>query len=413
MKLVISEKITEGIVIMALINQKRNAKQFISRWKNRGNEKQDSQSFWIDLLQSVYGVENPSEYISFESNVLMDHNSFLDGYIEKTNVLIEQKSSTKDLNKAIKQSDGSYLTPFQQAKRYSANLPFSRRPRWIVTCNFKEFYVYDMERPNSEASIIKLEDLDKEYYRLEFLIERENVHIEKEIAVSVQAGEIVSQIYSKLLEQYIDPTNEETLKSINQLCVRIVFCLYAEDAGIFGTHAEFHDYLTHYEAEDMREALINLFKVLNTPYEERSPYLNQQLSLFPYVNGGMFSSEDIEIPNFNEELRELIIETASNNFNWSKISPTIFGAVFESTLNPDTRRSGGMHYTSIENIHKVIDPLFLDDLRAELDEIKLIKQKKTMTRKVEEFQNKLSSLSFFERIIQRLIQFNEPQTCCA
>lgn len=260
MKLVISEKITEGIVIMALINQKRNAKQFISRWKNRGNEKQDSQSFWIDLLQSVYGVENPSEYISFESNVLMDHNSFLDGYIEKTNVLIEQKSSTKDLNKAIKQSDGSYLTPFQQAKRYSANLPFSRRPRWIVTCNFKEFYVYDMERPNSEASIIKLEDLDKEYYRLEFLIERENVHIEKEIAVSVQAGEIVSQIYSKLLEQYIDPTNEETLKSINQLCVRIVFCLYAEDAGIFGTHAEFHDYLTHYEAEDMREALINLFK---------------------------------------------------------------------------------------------------------------------------------------------------------
>ncbi len=381
---------------MNISEQKKQAKAFIKRWENRGNERQDSQPFWLDLLRSVYGIENPETYISFEDKVMLDHTSFIDGFIDKTKVLIEQKGADKDLNKAITQSDGSKLTPFQQAKRYSANLPYSSRPRWIVTSNFKEFYIYDMEQPNSEAIVVKLADLETEYYRLEFLVEKSNLHIEREMHISMQAGEIVGKIYEALLAQYINPDNEDSLKSINQLCVRLVFCLYAEDAGIFGKHGMFHDYLVDLDARFFRKALIELFEVLNTPIDQRDPYLDEALAAFPYVNGGMFADSRIEIPQFTEELRELILKNASSDFDWSEISPTIFGAVFESTLNPETRHAGGMHYTSIENIHKVIDPLFLDELRNELDEIRTIKQFHNMKSRLEAYQRKLANLTFFD-----------------
>lgn len=376
--------------------QKKQAKDFIERWSGRGNERQDSQSFWLDLLGSVFGIENPSTYITFEDKVMLDHTSFIDGYIEKTKVLIEQKGANKDLNKAIKQSDGSFLTPFQQAKRYSANLPYSKRPRWIVTSNFKEFYIYDMEQPNAEAIVIKLEDLPEESYRLEFLIDKTNEHLEREIQISVQAGEIVGEIYEGLLKQYKDPENPESLHAINQLIVRLVFCFYAEDSGLFGHKLAFHDYLAQFPPQFFRTALIQLFEVLDTPISERDSYLEESLASFPYVNGGMFSEKGIEIPNFTEDLRELILEHASSQFDWSDISPTIFGAVFESTLNPETRHSGGMHYTSIENIHKVIDPLFLDGLKDELNAIKGFKQKSTVEQKAKQFQTKLASLTFFD-----------------
>ncbi|HEL0007636.1 TPA: class I SAM-dependent DNA methyltransferase [Streptococcus equi subsp. zooepidemicus] len=376
--------------------QKKQAKDFIERWKGRGNERQDSQSFWLDLLGSVFGIENPSTYITFEDKVMLDHTSFIDGYIEKTKVLIEQKGANKNLNQAIKQSDGTLLSPFQQAKRYSANLPYSKRPRWIVTCNFNEFYVYDMEQPNAEATVIKLEDLPEESYRLEFLIDKTNEHLEREMQISMQAGEIVGEIYEGLLKQYKDPENLESLHAINQLIVRLVFCFYAEDSGLFGHKLAFHDYLAQFPPQFFRTALIQLFEVLDTPISERDPYLEESLASFPYVNGGMFSEKELEIPNFTEDLRQLILEHASSQFDWSDISPTIFGAVFESTLNPETRHSGGMHYTSIENIHKVIDPLFLDDLKDELNAIKGFKQKSTVELKAKQFQSKLASLTFFD-----------------
>ena len=381
---------------MNITDQKKNAKSFIQRWQNRGNERQDSQSFWLDLLQSVYGIEKPTEYISFEDKVMLDHTSFIDGFIDTTKVLIEQKGADRDLNKAIKQSDGTYLTPFQQAKRYSANLPYSKRPRWIVTCNFKEFYVYDMEQPNGEPKVIRLADLDKEAYRLEFLIDKTNEHLEREMKVSIEAGGIVGEIYEGLLKQYINPDSPDSLHAINQLVVRLVFCLYAEDAGIFGHRMMFHDYLARFGSRDFRRALIDLFSILDTPIEERNPYLDDELLAFPYVNGGMFAESNLEIPNFTDELRDLILEHASSSFDWSEISPTIFGAVFESTLNPETRHSGGMHYTSIENIHKVIDPLFLDELKNELNEIRQFKQFKTVEQRAKQFQSKLSSLTFFD-----------------
>ena len=381
---------------MAEVKQRLAAKKFVENWTGKGYEKGESQKFWIQLLREVLEVENPEQFISFEDQVHLDHTSFIDGYIPATKVLIEQKSVDKDLNKAIKQSDGSLLNPFQQAKRYITELPLSQHPRWVVTCNFQKFCVYDMERPNGEPQEILLKDLEKEYYRLSFLVDTGNEHLRKEMEVSIKAGEIVGLLYDALLKQYKDSNSEESLKSLNILCVRLVFCLYAEDAGIFGKHDIFLDYLKQYDASKMRKALIELFEVLNTKPEDRDPYLEDDLKAFPYVNGGLFAQEHIEIPQFTDEIRTLLLEKASANFDWSEISPTIFGAVFESTLNPETRRSGGMHYTSIENIHKVIDPLFLDDLNEEFEEIKALPQNKTRDKKLEEFQDKIANLNFLD-----------------
>ena len=369
------------------------AAAFAERWKGRGYEKGDSQVFWTELLTEVFGVENPSTIIRYEEQVKVDNTNFIDGHIPSTKVLIEQKSIDKDLRKGIKQSDGSLLNPFQQAKRYAAELPYSERPRWIVTCNFAEFLVYDMEQPNGEPQQILLENLGKEYYRLQFLVYAKSDHLSKEMEVSIEAGKIVGRIYEALLTQY-DDNSPEALRWLNILCVRIVFCLYAEDAGIF-SRDQFHDFLVTYEAKDLRRALRDLFEVLNTPKEKRSKYLQEELAAFPYTNGGLFE-EEIEIPQFTEELKQTLLQNASLDFDWSDISPTIFGAVFESTLNPETRRSGGMHYTSIENIHKVIDPLFLNDLRRELDEILEEKVEKQRLKKLDSYQDKLASLTFLD-----------------
>ncbi len=375
--------------------QRAAAKQFAKDWSGKGYEKGESQPFWYSLLQKVYGIKEPDKFIDFERQVLLDHTSFIDGFIPATHVLIEQKGLGKDLNKPIKQSDGTLLTPFQQAKRYSAEIAYSERPRWIVTCNFKEFYIYDMERPTGEPEIVLLENLGTEYYRLQFLVDTGDENIKKEMEISLQAGEIVGALYDALLKEYKDPDDPETLKNLNALCVRLVFCLYAEDAGIFGSHKMFHNYLQAHEKE-ARQALINLFKILDTETDNRDPYLEEDLLAFPYVNGGLFADENIVIPRLNETIIDLILHKASENFNWSAISPTIFGAVFESTLNPETRRKGGMHYTSIENIHKVIDPLFLDELKEEIQKIKEIQTIKTREKKLREFQTKLSNLKFLD-----------------
>ena len=376
--------------------QRAAAKIFAKNWKDRGYEKGDSQIFWVELLTTVFGVTDISQFISFEDQVHLDHTSFIDGYIEKTHVMIEQKSINKSLTAAIKQSDGSMLTPFEQAKRYSSELPYSKRPRWIVTSNFKSFYIYDMEKPGGDPEIILLEELEREYYRLQFLVEEGNTNLQREMEVSIAAGDIVGLLYDALAKQYVDPTTERAMKSLNILCVRFVFCLYAEDAGIFGRHGMFHDYLEEFDAKHMRKAVIELFQVLDTKPKDRDLYLEESLSAFPYVNGGLFANENIEIPQFTEEIRQLLLEKASADFNWSEISPTIFGAVFESTLNPETRRSGGMHYTSIENIHKVIDPLFLDDLKNELEDIRQIPVQRTKEKKLKEFQKKLAGLRWLD-----------------
>ena len=379
--------------------QKQAVKQFVNDWTGKGYEKGETQRFWLELLHNVFGIDNPMSMMQFEipvKTITKEKGAdFIDGYITPTKVLIEQKGSHIDLSAKAKQSDGAELTPYQQARRYAAGLPLSMAPRWIVACNFTTFEIHDMEHPNDAPEVIQLVDLEKEYHRLAFLVDDANAHIKKELEVSIKAGEIVGVLYDKILAQYKDPNSLESQKALNKLCVRLVFCLYAEDAGIFGNKNMFHDYMAQFSATDFRMRLIELFRVLDIKPEDRDPYMDEKLAAFPYVNGGMFSG-DIEIPRINEEIRDLILQRASDDFDWSLISPTIFGAVFESTLNPETRRAGGMHYTSIENIHKVIDPLFLDGLKVEWASIKATIVAKARREKALAFQNKLASLKFLD-----------------
>lgn len=381
------------------LQRKKAAREFIARWKDKGYEKGETQRFWLDLLQSVFGILNPTSMMAFElpvKTITKEKGSdFIDGYISTTKVLVEQKSFHVDLTAKARQSDGAMLTPYQQARRYAAGLPASEYPRWIVVCNFATFEVHDMEHPDAAPEIVRLADLEKEYVRLAFLVDDTQRHIKKELEISIKAGEIVGVLYDRLRQAYLSPDKPESQKSLNKLCVRLVFCLYAEDAGIFGDKNLFHDYMAKFPASEFRGKLIELFKVLDTKPEERDCYMGDDLAAFPYVNGGLFSGA-IEIPRIDDRTRTLILQRASDDFDWSEISPTIFGAVFESTLNPGTRRSGGMHYTSIENIHKVIDPLFLDELKAELATVKAFSVAKIKREKARAFQNKLASLKFLD-----------------
>lgn len=373
------------------------ARQFYQRWVNKGREDEDARSYWIEFLQNILGVENTTERIDFEKKVIgPDGNTKrIDVYIPETKVLIEQKSLGIDLSKPQQGHNG--MTPYEQAKMYDNSLPHSEKCRWIVVSNFEEIWVYDLEERKPEPKKFTLAEIPSKYNLFNFLINENQQKISEEMEISVKAGEFVGLIYDALLKQYINPESESSLKSLNMLCVRLVFCLYAEDAHIFGESGSmFHDYMEQFETKDLRRALIDLFKILDTPEDKRDPYDTSDLSKFPYVNGGLFAEENIEIPNFTDEIRNILLAKASEGFDWSKISPTIFGAVFESTLNPETRRSGGMHYTSIENIHKVIDPLFLDDLKAELEEIKESQVLKTRNTKLKEYQNKLASLSWLD-----------------
>lgn len=391
--------------------QEVKATEFVDRWKDCGLEKQESQRFWIDLLHSVFGVENPAQALSFEKPVKVhssvsdkDNFRYIDVYIPDTKVMIEQKGRDIDLLAKAKQSDGAMLTPYEQAKRYADALKNSERPRFIVTSNFNEFYVYDLDEDNPEENKyhILLSDLPKEFSRLSFLTNLNEVHLQKQFDLSVEAGNLVGKLYDTLLSKFVPTDDPEQVKknlhSLNVLCVRIVFCLYAEDAGLFNKDS-FADYLKSFKVENARAALINFFKWIDTKDEDRDPYADDKLKAFPYVNGGLFhdkEDEKIVVPPFDESVVDLITNELSLNFNWSNISPTIFGAVFESTLNPETRRSGGMHYTSLENIHKVIDPLFLDDLKQELQKIKEIKQEKKLQQACDEYQQKLAKLVFLD-----------------
>ena len=372
---------------------KQLAADFAKQWKGKGDEKQETQRFWIQLLSDVLGVTDATNRIEFEKRVQLSHTSFIDAYILETKVLIEQKSADINLHKQYRQSDGEMLTPYGQAKRYVSEMKASEKPRWIVVCNFQEFLVYDLEKPGEEPEQIFLKRLGDEYYRLQFLVDQKSENIRREEEVSLEAGALVGKLYDALFKEYINP-DEDSLRSLNILCVRIVFCLYAEDAELFETRTAFEDYINSFSVENVRDGLIKLFKALDTKKKDRDKY-DTKLNSFPYVNGGLFAAENIEIPNFTEEIVDVIVNHCAP-FNWSEISPTIFGAVFESTLNPETRRKGGMHYTSIANIHKVINPLFMESLYDEYDEICRITAAKARNKRFLDFQKKLGSLTFLD-----------------
>ena len=376
--------------------RKHAALEFARRWKGRGDEKQETQAFWTDLFQSVFGVENATRHLRFEKRVkLEDSTRYIDVYIPDTKVIVEQKGRHIDLSKAEHQSGGASLTPYNQARRYDNNLPASEKARWIICCNFERFEIHDMNSPLADPEVILLENLEKDFQKLSFIADVNVDYIRKEEQISVKAGQLVGRLYDLILPQYDDPTNPDTLKSLNQLCVRLVFCLYAEDTGLFGEKDKFYTYLSTFRTGQFRKGLIELFRVFDTPYEDRDRYMDPELASFPYIKGGIFT-EDIEIPQFTDDIIDHLLHRASLEVDWSEISPTVFGAVFESTLNPETRRSGGMHYTSVENIHKVIDPLFLDDLQQELDGICVIAVKSRRDKALLEYQEKLSKLTFLD-----------------
>ena len=371
------------------------ARQIYNKWVNKGKEDEDDRSFWMDIFTRLFAVPDATDRIEFQKKVIGPdgHTKRIDAYIPETKVLIEQKSIGIDLDKPQAGHDG--MTPFEQAKMYDNGLPHSEKSRWIITSNFREIWIYDMDQKKPEPVKILLEELPSKYSLLEFLISAEVKQVNREIELSKEAGRLIGKVHDRFEEQYNDPLAKKTQNSLNILCVRLVFCLYAEDAGLFGNKDAFSAYLKQYEPKDMRRALLDLFKVLDTPLDQREDlYLDDELAAFPYVNGGLFARENIEIPKLTQEIKDTLLESA--NFDWSAISPTIFGAVFESTLNPETRRSGGMHYTSIENIHKVIDPLFLDELKEELEQILTVKVEKDRDKQLHAFQDKLASLRFLD-----------------
>ena len=390
---------------MAIVEKahQKAAHAFVQYWQSaQGNERSETQTFWNSMLHDVLGVADPKKLIAYEVKVELAHASFIDALLPSTHVLIEHKSRGTDLSKAKLQSDGGMLTPFEQAERYNNHLPYSKRARFIILSNFDEFWFYDLEQAKPTPEIIALSDLPQQLNRFEFLVNTNLVNEEQAIAqekqaLSIEAGKVVAQLYDKLSGLYQEPDKELVQKSLNKLCVRLVFCWYADDAGLFGGRNRFHDYLQNFQPEACRWALLHLFQTLDTEEAFRLKDELPQLLAFPFVNGGLFqdSGKDL-IPQITAEVRDFIVNKAGASFDWSKISPTIFGAVFESTLNPETRRKGGMHYTSVENIHKVIDPLFLDELNDEFASCMQVKTLKSRTAQLLSFQQKLASLTFLD-----------------
>ena len=338
-------------------------------------------------------MENVEEFIDFEAKVRVDGKSKrIDGLIPSTKVLIEQKKRGIALDHKINQSDKLELTPYEQAKRYADHLPNKSRPNWIVTCNFDEFHIHDLNSESPERyETVRLEDLPNEYHRMKFLQDISSTHIYKEIEVSRKAGKLIGDIYTELEKQYGGHMDDRQKHELNVLCVRLVFCLYAEDAGIFDKN-QFGDYLRDFPTEMLHYKLKDLFIALGSSNRE-GLFIDPKAKKFKYVNGGLFSDTTLNVPPITPEVKDLLIGEASDKLDWGGISPTIFGALFESTLNPQTRHDGGMHYTSIENIHKVIDPLFLDDLKDELEDILCTGTAKQRRRKLVDYQEKLAKVN--------------------
>lgn len=376
-------------------NKRQAAKKFKEFWLlAKDSETGGYSKFWLSLLSDVLGVDDVFSRIDFQSPVPMKGTTkYLDAWIPETRVLIEHKARGIKLD--APQSGHGGKTPFEQAVEYNQARGFSEKARWIVTCNFDEIWVYDMDKPLAEPQKIRLADLPKEVSRLGFLVDSTVKTVrEEEKDISIKAGRIVGELYRELLKRYADPDSPETLKFLNRLCVRLVFVFYAEDADLFPKDS-FWTLLKNTEAKNLRRSLLTLFRVLDTPESERDPYLEPEIAVFPYTNGGLFKGVDeAEIPPLDDEIKELLIK--SSDFDWRDISPTIFGALFESTLNPVTRRAGGMVYTSVENIHKVIDPLFLGELTVELGAIKTERTIANRRARALAFQEKLGSLTFLD-----------------
>lgn len=345
---------------------KSRAARFAESWAGRGDEKSDTQQYWRDLLDKVLLIPDTSDrqVLWFERRTALD--GFIDALMVQARVLVEQKSLGVDLDRP-EPRQGTMVTPVEQAKRYSDSLPPSERPSVLITCDFGTFRLYDLEAdplartPQSEFT---LADLPEHINEIGRLFAHEHSRVVQQEKLSVKAGRRVARLHDSLAECFKNPDDPAEHDALAMLTVRLVFCLYAEDANLFRPDA-LRDYVAASTPERLGEDLFDLFEVLDTPIGKRRRYLPESLKAFPYVDGGLFADR-IDVPPLTGELRDALLEI-SEGFDWSGISPVIFGSLMEETLSHDERRKGGMHYTSVKNIHRLIDPLFLDGLKTELE----------------------------------------------
>ena len=339
-----------------------------------GYEKGKTQQFWNSILKCFDPQIDLPKTIIYEKQVKdpqTGNTKFIDAYIPHTRVIIEHKSSKVALDKPEPQSGGDMLTPFQLAERYDNWLPVSEKARYIVCSNFRTIEIHDRNKPLEPPYIIPFteEGVSQNYYRLKFLLDKESSVTALETAVSKAAALKIGELYNDILRQYSkDEMTLELFHNINVFCVRLVFCLYAEDALVFSRKDMFGNYLKSFNSDryEFRLHLKRLFQVLNTPTEKRDPE-EKRLNEFPYTNGGLFAAET-SLPKFTETIAFNITQRISLGFDWSPINPAIFGAMFESTLSSKDRREGGMHYTTTDNIDKALAPLFLNGFRRRLED---------------------------------------------
>lgn len=379
-------------------SRKQRIAEFIDRWKGHGDEKQETSKFWIDLMANVLDIPNPTSKVEFERRTA--NGGYIDVLFPDARFLVEQKSADVNLDEPEKRQ-GKMVTPIQQALRYSDNMPARDKPSVLGTCNFGTFRIYDLDRhPRADHGPdveFRLEDLADNVNTLDGIFDEKNSRLMIQQKLSVNAGIRVARLHNALMERYTEGGREETPKMHHDLAVltvRLVFAMYAEDAGLFKADS-FSRLVEAEDAPHLRGRLIDLFDTLNKPDGDRDPYLDPELAGFPYVNGGLYA-EQIEIPQFTDAIRSALLD-ASRGFDWSGISPVIFGSLMEETLSHDQRRMGGMHYTTVKNIHRVIDPLFLDDLTAELDRIEHeTVTDRTHRKHLKDYQDRLAGLQFLD-----------------
>ena len=400
---------------------KKAAQNFVEEWKNRGKEDKDYTEFWEDLLEDVFGVSKARKEIEPQSKVKFEGTTKrIDIRVKTSKVIIEQKSNDVNLDLKQKQSgrDASgnevWLTPMEQAIRYYNNLDKPDQGRYVIVCNFKEFRIWDSYHKNSPHRRILLEELPARWRELKFLVEPYRpvgfVDEKREERVSSTASEYVRNLYDTIYGSKKEWTKPE-LQSLNMFCVRVVFCLFAEDAGIFDD-GQFSTFLDKFSAKDLSKKFDALFFWLDMTDARRREYYklaDVEIQNFPYVDGGLFNNTDLyETPAINQAACDILksawnlkLKDTDETFDWSEISPTNFGCIFESTVDSDVRESGGMHYTTPSNIHRVIAPLFLDNLKTELERIVNLPigtpiEKSRKYKELENYRNRLAGMRFLD-----------------
>ena len=396
---------------------KKAAKAFAKEWASRGKEDQDYTEFWEDLLEDVFGVPRARKEIEPQSRVKIEGTTRrMDIRVKTSKVVIEQKSREVSLDERLKQSgkDEIWLKPMEQAIRYFNGLDAPEQGRYVVACNFREFEVWDSYHKNSPHRRILLEELPQRWRELKFLVEPYRplgfIDEQREERISSTASEYVRNLYDALWAQKKEWSRVE-LRSLNMFCVRVVFCLFAEDAGIFDD-GQFSAFLEKFPPKDLDEKFDALFFWLDMKESQRREYhrlADAQVRSFPYVDGGLFNNADeYKTPPITEDACQLLraawdlkLKGTDEPFDWSEISPTNFGCIFESTVDGEVRESGGMHYTTPSNIHRVIDPLFLDELKTELARIVALPitnsgEKDVKYGALEKFRRRLADMRFLD-----------------